>query len=78
MLEDLEGKPTVVTLGSGRSQKIVQLNMPVQDPETQQVTIKNDTSRVRTKVVLDDVPSTPTFRLQQLQMLTEITKSFAA
>lgn len=75
MLEDLEGKPTVVTLGSGRSQKIVQLNMPVQDPETQQVTIKNDTSRVRTKVVLDDVPSTPTFRLQQLQMLTEITKA---
>jgi len=26
-------------------------------------------------VVLDDIPSTPTFRMQQLQMLTEITKS---
>jgi len=73
--EDLIGKPTNVTIGKGQSQKVVTLNMPVIDPNTGQITLANDVSRVRAKVVLDDIPSTPTFRMQQLQMLTEITKS---
>lgn len=73
--EDLAGRPTNVTIGKGQSQKVVTLNMPVLDPSTGQITMQNDVSRVRAKVVLDDIPSTPTFRMQQLQMLTEITKS---
>lgn len=73
--EDLQGRPTNVTIGKGNSQKIVTLNMPTQDPQTGEISLQNDVSKVRAKVVLDDIPSTPTFRMQQLQMLTEITKS---
>lgn len=35
----------------------------------------NDVTRLRAKVVLDDVPSTPTYRAQQSYLLTELTKS---
>ncbi|WP_025915807.1 hypothetical protein [Herminiimonas sp. CN] len=73
--EDLSGRPTRVTIGKGQSQKVIVLNLPAQDPQTGQMTITNDVSKVRARVVLDDIPSTPTFRMQQLQMLTEITKS---
>lgn len=73
--EDLTGKPTRVTIGKGQSQKVIVLNLPAQDPQTGQMTITNDVSKVRARVVLDDIPSTPTFRMQQLQMLSEITKS---
>jgi len=47
----------------------------VQDEQTGEQVILNDTSRVRAKIVLDDIPSTPTFRLQQMQMLHETAKS---
>jgi hypothetical protein len=67
--------PVKVTIGEGKQKKVVVLNAPAQDPETGAVITVNDVSRVRAKVVLDDVPSTPTYRMQQLQMLTEITKS---
>lgn len=73
--QDLAGKPTRVTVGKGRSQKEIILNMPEIDPRTGQMTIRNDTTKVRAKVVLDDVASTPTFRMQQLTMLTDITRS---
>ncbi len=37
--------------------------------------VSNDVQRTRLKVVLDDVPSTSTFREQQLNALSEIVKS---
>ena len=46
----------------------------IEQREAEQI-ILNDVRRVRVKVALDDIPSTPTYRLQQLQMMTEITKS---
>ena len=73
--EDLSGRPTKVMIGEGQNKKAIVLNMPTQDPQTGQMVTMNDTSKVQAKVVLDDIPSTPTFRMQQLQMLTEITKS---
>ena len=72
--QQLSGRPVKVLVGNGASQKTVMLNVPATD-ESGQPIIVNDVSRVRASVVLDDVPSTPTFRLQQLQMLSEITKS---
>ena len=51
------------------------LNVPAQDPETGQTVMQNDVAKVRAKIVLDDIPSTPTYRMQQLSMLSEITKS---
>jgi hypothetical protein len=72
---DMKGRPVRVKVGDGMAQRVITLNGPVQDPKTGQVTVQNDISAISPKVVLDDIPSTPTFRLQQLQMLTEITKS---
>ena len=73
--ESTAGRPTNVSVGEGQQKKIITLNQQVQDPETGQLVVINDVSKVRAKVVLDDVPSTPTYRMQQLQMLTEITKA---
>lgn len=73
--ESMGGKPTNVTIGEGQQKKTITLNQMGQDPETGQMVCVNDVAKVRAKVVLDDVPSTPTYRMQQLQMLTEITKS---
>lgn len=75
ILDDIGNQPTPVTIGQGQAQKVVVLNLPAMDPQTGQVQVQNDVSKVNAKVVLDDIPSTPTFRMQQLQMLTEITKS---
>lgn len=71
--EDLIGVTTPVTIGKGKSRRVIVLNEPAVDEQTGQPYLKNDVARVRAKVVLADVPSTPTFRMQQLQMLTEIT-----
>jgi hypothetical protein len=67
--------PSKVTVGEGKSKRVIPLNVPVRDPQTGQMVTVNDVAAVRAKIVLDDIPSTPTYRMQQLQMLTEITKS---
>lgn len=73
--QNLMQGPTKVTIGEGSQKKVIVLNEPAADPETGQPVIMNDVAKVKAKIVLDDVPSTPTYRMQQLQMLTEITKS---
>lgn len=73
--EDLSKGQQRVTVGEGRSKKVIMLNVPAQDPETGQTVMQNDVAKVRAKIVLDDIPSTPTYRMQQLSMLSEITKS---
>ena len=75
MKQNLAGGPVQVKVGDGQQQKVIVLNQPTQDPATGQMVLQNDVSRVKAKVILDEVPSTPTFRMQQLQMLSEITKS---
>jgi hypothetical protein len=72
---DMKGRQIRVKVGDGMAQRVITLNQQTQDPQTGQTTVQNDISTISPKVVLDDIPSTPTFRLQQLQMLTEITKS---
>ncbi|MBB3010638.1 portal protein [Cupriavidus alkaliphilus] len=74
MLEDMAGRQIPVELGEGKRKRTVVLNQVVQGEDGQPVKV-NDTSRVRAKIVLDDIPSTPTFRLQQLQMLSEVAKA---
>lgn len=75
MLEDMDGKQIPVEIGDGKAKRVIVLNQVAQDPQTGQPVKINDTSRVRAKVVLDDIPSTPTFKLQQQQMLTEVAKA---
>ena len=67
--------PSKVTIGEGSQKKVIPLNTPVIDPQTGQPVMLNDVAKVKAKIVLDDVPSTPTYRMQQLQMLSEITKA---
>ncbi|CAB4154983.1 hypothetical protein UFOVP653_53 [uncultured Caudovirales phage] len=73
--QNLMQGPSKVTIGEGKQKKVIPLNVQAQDPQTGQVVTINDVAKVKAKVVLDDVPSTPTYRMQQLQMLTEVTKS---
>lgn len=73
--QNLMQGPSKVTIGEGSQKKVIQLNVMAMDPETGKPVMVNDVAKVKAKIVLDDVPSTPTYRMQQLQMLTEITKS---
>lgn len=72
--EDLSFKPVSVKLGSGSSARVIRLNEPGMDDEGNQI-VKNDVSRLRPRIVLDDIKSTPTYRAQVMAQLTEITKS---
>lgn len=72
--EDLSDRPVIVKMGVGSSARIIRLNEQTQDEEGNMV-VKNDVSRLRPKIVLDDVKSTPTYRAQVMSQLTEITKS---
>ncbi len=73
--QELSNGPAKATIGEGGQKKVIPLNQPTVDPETGQPFVLNNVSAVKAKVVLDDIPSTPTYKMQQLQMLTEITKS---
>lgn len=73
--QTIGNRPLRVTIGEGKSRKVVPLNMATIDQQTGQQILLNDVSKIKAKIVLDDIPSTPTYRMQQLQMITEITKS---
>lgn len=77
IVEDMAGKEETVVIPKSpvRDEKVIKLNTPVVDPMTHVKYLDNDVQRVRTKVALNDVPSTPSFRSQQLQSLTEAFKA---
>ncbi|AYO54403.1 portal protein [Acinetobacter wuhouensis] len=69
---------TVIIEGDAvREDRTVVINKPEVD-EHGYPYVSNDVQRIRLKVVLDDVPSSTTFREQQLNALSEITKSLPA
>lgn len=71
--EDLIGQQTTVHVPEAygsRRRVPVPLNVPTPDG-----TVQNNVALVNAKVVLSDVPSTPAFRAQQLQVLSEVVKS---
>lgn len=73
--EDLGKEPAVVNVDEkfGTKKKTVKLNEPMNQNGVQ--LLNNDVQRALVKVALEDVPSTPTYRAQQLLMLTEMTKA---
>lgn len=73
--EDLSEGPKRVTIGEGKKKRIIILNQRQQDPESGQVVMLNDVSKLKAKIVLDDIPSTPTYRMQLSQAMSEIIKS---
>jgi hypothetical protein len=72
IVEDLGRAPAVVNVDEkfGSKKKTVLLNQPGADGK-----MNNDVQRAMYKVALEDVPSTPAYRAQQLMMLGEMTKA---
>jgi len=73
--DDMVGKPVQVVAGDGPRKRIIYLNQPAQNPQTGQIELMNDVNRSTVKVALEDTPSTPAYRAQQLQMLGQVIQS---
>ncbi|PPC98360.1 MAG: hypothetical protein CTY35_05410 [Methylotenera sp.] len=78
IIEDMleEGEQEIKIPGNViKDDKTIVVNQPVVDESTGVRYLNNDIERAKLKVVLNDVPSTPTFRAQQLSALSEAFKS---
>jgi hypothetical protein len=80
IIEDmLEGQQEIKVPGNViKDDKTIVVNQPVYDEESDMHYLNNDIERAKLKVVLNDVPTTPTFRAQQLSALSEAFKSMPA
>lgn len=67
---DMIGQPAQVAVQQGTKQKVIYFNREVMTPEGP--VIENDIASAQVKVVLEDIPSTPSFRAQQLQSFTQM------
>ena len=76
-IEDIGHEEEVVVIEGDvlNEAREVVLNKPEQDPETGLHYLSNDVLRTRMKVSLDDVPSSSSFRAQQLNSLSESIKA---
>jgi hypothetical protein len=76
IIEDMGSKPEEVFIDGGgiKDDKTVVLNVPAVD-ESGITYLDNDVQRTKLKVTLADVPSTPSFRTQQLAAMSEAFKS---
>lgn len=77
VIEDmLEGQHEITVPGNViKDDKTIVVNQPMYDEESEMHYLNNDIDRAKLKVVLNDVPTTPTFRAQQLSALSEAFKS---
>lgn len=64
-----------VAVGEGKARKYIILNKPVVDPENGADTVENAVAPADIRVILEDVPSSATYKQQQFQHLAELTKS---
>lgn len=70
---DMIGKPTQVAVQEGAHKKTVYFNRTIMTPNGP--VIENDVATAMVKVVLEDIPATPTYRAQQLQAFTQIAQN---
>ncbi|ABB74765.1 hypothetical protein SAMN05216403_12722 [Nitrosospira multiformis ATCC 25196] len=68
--EDLIGRPAQITVQQGNKPKVVYFNRQLDDG-----LVHNDIASAMVKVVLEDIPATPTFRAQQLQAMSQIVQA---
>jgi hypothetical protein len=73
--EDYRGQMQEMMVDTGVAKRLVQVNVPAIDESTGMNYMANDVTKAAVKVTLDDVPSTPSYRAQQLAQLSEVTKS---
>jgi hypothetical protein len=76
IVEDMIGKPEQVLIRGGavKDDRVVSLNEPTIDEDGTEY-LSNDVSRTILKVAVNDVPSTSSFRSQQLAAMSEAFKS---
>jgi hypothetical protein len=76
IVQDSIGKPEVVNIDGGalREDRAIPLNQPALDEDGMQY-LNNDVERILLKVDLSDVPSSSSFRQQQLAAFSEAFKS---
>lgn len=76
-IEDIGNQEEVVVIEGDvlNEEREVVLNKPEQDPDTGLPYLGNDVLRTRMKVALEDVPSSSSFRAQQLNSLSESIKA---
>ncbi|ULJ66681.1 hypothetical protein [Wielerella bovis] len=77
IIEDLGREPqTIVIEGDAiTASRSVQINQPERDPVTGLMYLSNDLQNTRLKVALEEVPSTTSYRSQQLNALSEVVKA---
>lgn len=77
IVQDMIGKPQTIVIPKTpvRDEETVQINQPATDEGTGIQYMTNDVQRIRLQVALADVPSTPSFRSQQLSAMSEAFKS---
>lgn len=80
LIEDMGSEPqTVVITGDAVTEdRTVVVNAPERDPVTGQTYLSNDVQKTRLMVALEDVPSTNSYRGQQLNAFSEAVKSLPA
>lgn len=74
-LSDEVNESVLVEDDSDGNEREIVLNEQVIDEQTGQRLINNDVTKVNVSVVLADTPSTPTFRNQQLNQMSEMVKA---
>ena len=60
--QDMLGRPSAVAVREGAERKVVHFNRPILTDDGPAV--ENDLTVARVKVVLEDIPATPSFRAQ--------------
>ena len=77
IVKDMEGQQEQVFIPGApiKEDKQIILNAPVEDEQSGQRYLTNDVARTKLQVTLEEVPSTPSFRQQQLSALSEAFKS---
>lgn len=80
IIEDLgEQEQTIIIEGDAvKEDRTVVINRPEVDPATGIRYLSNDLQRTRLKVALEDVPTTSSYRAQQLAAMSEAVKSLPA
>jgi len=68
--QDMLADETTVTVKQGARQKLIHFNRHVMSNTGP--TVENDIASAQVKVVLEDIPATPSFRAQQLHAFTQI------
>lgn len=73
LIADLAGKTSAIAVNQGAGRKLVYFNRRVitdAGPE-----LENDVTTAQVKVLLEDIPATPSFRAQQLQAFSQVVQS---